>query len=79
MSYIDNDLNRVISQAAEVQMNLEFFKLVIKPVMGNHLRSKALVEGEKEVMSMKVKRGGGRKCECLNAAFAIQFRLKFKI
>lgn len=50
MSERDNDLNRVISQAAEVQMNLEFFKLVIKPVMGNHLRSKAQVEGEKEVM-----------------------------
>lgn len=50
MSDRDNDLNRVISQAAEVQMNLVFFKLVIKPVMGNHLRSKALAEGEKGVM-----------------------------
>lgn len=61
MSNRDNDLKRMISWGAGVQMNLVFFffKLVIKPVMGNHLRSKVLVAGKKEVKSMKVKRGGG--------------------
>jgi len=34
MSYIDNDLNRVISQAAEVQMNLGVFQTCDKTRYG---------------------------------------------
>lgn len=77
MSDRDNDLNRVISQAEEVQMNLAFFKLVIKPVMGNHLRSRALViERERGHVDERKERWREEMCLLLTD-FAIQFRLKF--